>query len=69
MEIICPYCKNEMVKGWIDGGRYSFKWHNENLGTLEKYTVFGGEIISEKNLIQCFRCKECNKIIIDLDKI
>ncbi|WP_442870165.1 PF20097 family protein [Anaerosolibacter sp.] len=24
MHLECPYCKNELIKGFIDSGRYSF---------------------------------------------
>lgn len=67
MKLECPYCKNELTKGFIDSGRYSFKWHDENMGLLEKVTVFGGEVLSANARVKCYRCKNCNKIIIDLD--
>lgn len=69
MELECPYCKTKLVKGFINSGRYSFKWHDENLNLIEKYTVFGGEVLSDNTQIKCYRCKNCNKIIIDLDEI
>lgn len=67
MENLCPYCKGELIKGFIDSGKYSFKWHSENLNILEKYTVFGGEKLGHNTLIACVRCENCNKIIIDLN--
>jgi hypothetical protein len=36
MKLECPYCKNELIKGFIYSGRYSFKWHDENAGLLER---------------------------------
>lgn len=67
MEKTCPYCKNELIEGFIDSGKYSLKWHNKNIGILEKYTIFGGERLSSNPRIKCLRCEKCNKIIIDLD--
>ena len=69
MNLECPYCKSEMVQGFIDSGRYSFKWHNEELSIIEKYTVFGGEVLSYDSQIASCRCKNCNKTIIDLNEI
>ncbi|WP_442870164.1 PF20097 family protein [Anaerosolibacter sp.] len=39
------------------------------MSLFEKYTVFGGEFISENPKVSCYRCKNCNKIIIDLDEL
>jgi DNA-directed RNA polymerase subunit RPC12/RpoP len=69
MKIECPYCKTELIKGFIDSGRYAFKWHNEDMDLFEKITVFGGEVISRKSRIKSYRCKNCKKIIIDLDEL
>lgn len=69
MENICPYFKSNLTKGFIDSGRYSFKWHTENPNILEKYTLFGGEKLSEDTFIECVRCTNCNKTIIDLNAL
>lgn len=69
MNELCPYCNNKLTKGYIDGGKFFLRWHNEKMGFLEKHTIFGGEILSESNLVESYRCKTCNKIIIDLDQI
>lgn len=69
MDNICPYCGNELLKGFIDGGKYCFKWHDENMSFLEKHTIFGGEILSDNNIVICYRCKICNRIIINLDEL
>lgn len=69
MENICPYCKSNLAKGFIDSSRYSFKWHKEDPNILEKYTIFGGEKLSEDTFIECVRCTNCNKIIIDLNAL
>ncbi|NMB27789.1 MAG: hypothetical protein GX987_07055 [Tissierellia bacterium] len=65
----CPYCKSDLIEGFINSGRYSFKWHNKDVNFIEKYTVFGGEVLSENTIIKCFRCKDCNKVIIDLNEL
>lgn len=69
MKLKCPYCNSNLIEGYIDGGRYSFKWHNKDMNFFEKYTMFGGEILSENPRGKCFRCKDCNKIIIDLNEL
>ncbi|SNS99025.1 hypothetical protein SAMN05446037_10322 [Anaerovirgula multivorans] len=67
MDLNCPYCNNELIEGFIRGGRYTFKWYTENMSFIAKHTEFGGEIISENPKVKCYRCKSCNKIIIDID--
>nr|WP_300005423.1 PF20097 family protein [Tissierella sp.] len=67
MELKCPYCNSDLIEGYIDSGRYSFKWHDKEMGFVERHTVFGGEVLSNKSRIDCLRCEKCNKIIIDLD--
>ena len=42
---------------------------NENMGILEKHTIFGGEKLSSNSRIKCLKCEKCNKIIIDLDAL
>lgn len=66
MKLECPYCKEKLKVGFIQGGRYSFKWHDADAGAKEKYTIFGGEVLSYNRLVKCFRCTKCHKIIIDL---
>ncbi|GAA0117283.1 PF20097 family protein [Clostridium senegalense] len=62
----CPYCNEPLIRGFIHSGRHSFKWHNDNAGLKEKFTVFGGEVLSNNTMVKCFRCIKCGKIIIDL---
>lgn len=69
MELVCPYCSSNLIQGFIDSGRYSFKWHNKEQNIIEKYTVLGGEVLSRKSKIISYRCNNCNKIIIDLNSI
>ncbi len=37
------------------------------MSLIEKITVFGGEVLSQNPKVKCHRCKNCNKIIIDLN--
>ncbi|WP_251860082.1 PF20097 family protein [Clostridium sp. Marseille-Q2269] len=74
----CPYCTNEMAKGEIEGsGIAPLRWvqnsgHNGILHKME-VNLDRDNIIAEghnsklkKTTIQCYKCKVCNKIIIDL---
>lgn len=65
----CPYCQSELEKGSVDSGRYSFKWHKESIGLLEKITVFGGEVLSRDARVEAYRCIDCNKIIINTENM
>lgn len=69
MNLECPYCKSELMKGSIDRPRCSLQWHDENMSILEKIGVVGGEILTEKMRIKCYRCRDCHKIIIDLNQL
>lgn len=71
MELKCPYCNSDLIEGFIDSPKCSLRWHNKNAGFFEKYTVFGGEVLCNHNsdLIKCYRCKNCNKLIIDLNEL
>ena len=71
MVLKCPYCECDLIDGFIDTPKFSLRWHNENVGVFEKYTAFGGETLCNNNspLIKCYRCKSCNKIIIDLNEL
>lgn len=71
MMLKCPYCKCDLIEGFIDNGRFSLRWHDKDAGFLEKNSVFGGETLcnNASNVIKCYRCKNCNKIIIDLNEL
>lgn len=69
MKLECPYCKDELVKGFINSGRFSMKWHDTDVAMLEKAATFGGEVLSNKTLVKCYRCRNCSKIIINLDEL
>ena len=67
MKLECPYCKAQLTEGFIYGGRYSFKWYSEDMSFIAKNIGFGGDVLSENPKVKCFRCKSCNKVIIDLN--
>lgn len=67
----CPYCQNEMLEGVLSSSREMFWIENKKRSLLEKVIVLGigKERISYVNhvnsKIQCYRCMNCKKIIID----
>ncbi|MBU3104557.1 PF20097 family protein [Clostridium gasigenes] len=73
----CPYCNNEMGKGLVKGdGRKPFRWieNEEKIGLMDRMAVALDEkyIIAKsrpfhKTTIEGYKCKLCNKIIIDLE--
>jgi len=71
MDLKCPYCQSDLIEGFIDSPRCSLRWHNKDVGFIEKHTIFGGETLCNhiSELIKCYRCKSCNKIIIDLNEL
>ncbi|MCC5912645.1 MAG: hypothetical protein JJT76_19685 [Clostridiaceae bacterium] len=69
MKLKCPYCNSDLIEGYIDGGKYSLKWRDKDINFFQKHTTFGGEVLSEDPMAKCFRCKNCNKIIIDLNEL
>ncbi|WXR62641.1 PF20097 family protein [Peptostreptococcaceae bacterium AGR-M142] len=70
----CPYCKNMMESGVIQGERGDLNWYSDKDTTNSFFRSmgFGGQKISTTNFmspkIKSYRCTECKKIIIDLDK-
>lgn len=69
MQLECPYCKNGLRKGFIEAWKAHLKWKYENTNLFEKYTELGGEFLNNSSRISGYRCKNCNKIIIDLDEL
>lgn len=70
MKLECPYCKGQLAKGFIGNfHNCSFRWYEEKLKFLEQLTAFGGEKLSTTIKLESYRCRDCNKIIIDLDEI
>ena len=71
--MVCPYCNEEMIKGKILGNQINLKWIPDG----QKVTFFGykryDNEITLKNSggggrpqTECFMCKQCNKLILDL---
>lgn len=67
----CPYCKREMVKGYLYGESYKLKWL-----PADKKLVFGyaiGALALEsgsywgRQSAKAYRCLDCNKLIIDIN--
>lgn len=68
----CPYCKKEMIEGYIYGESYALKWLPADkellggtfaLGGIKlKSSMFGG-----RQNVKAFNCLDCNKLIIDLN--
>ncbi|SKC41509.1 PF20097 family protein [Maledivibacter halophilus] len=72
MKLECPYCEGNLIKGFIGNFHYgNLKWYDDNLNLLNKFTVFGGKTLKQtmNSKVECYTCKDCNKIIIDLDNI
>lgn len=71
----CPYCEIEMTSGKIAGdGRAPFVWlsdHEEKKGFLDRLTtthpVLAEAKIFKRTTLNGYKCKVCNKIIIDLN--
>jgi len=69
----CPYCKNEMIKGYLYGERYALKWMSADKGLIADTFVSRDSIKLESNTFwgrqraKAFRCTSCNKLIIDIN--
>ena len=70
----CPYCSEEMEKGYIDQSdfRFPLEWYPANRGT--------GILVSRKRNIKLtsalnggsiitYHCSQCRKFVIDQDAI
>ncbi|WXR62246.1 PF20097 family protein [Peptostreptococcaceae bacterium AGR-M142] len=70
--MLCPYCKEEMLKGLIVGQKGELKWyeHEKSEDFLKERLGIGGEKISiNKNfmpVINSYKCLKCEKIVVDL---
>ena len=71
--MICPYCEEEMQKGWIEQERFGLRWTPcEKRGFLESLLEphdirltslsHGGRLI-------VYHCEKCRKFIIDENDI
>lgn len=45
----CPYCKNEMIKGYLYGERYALKWMSADKGLIAGTFVSRDSIKLESN--------------------
>lgn len=59
----CPYCNNEMDKGYIQS-RDDLYW-TEKTRLLSALPPLRGEWTSIENPAVCYRCIECKKLVID----
>ena len=60
----CPYCNSKMEKGEINQDRYPLKWKSENRSVKSvKLTS-----LLTKTYVEEYMCRECNKIIIDINE-
>ena len=68
----CPYCNEEMVKGYIYGDRWMLKWLPEEKDLLFGIWAKGGIKLGEETgirpSVETYMCRACNKFIIDLNK-
>lgn len=69
----CPYCNGEMIKGYIYGDNYKMKWLPEDKGLFLGIWAKGGIGLGEvgwvgRPKIKSYMCKNCNKIIIDVEQ-
>ncbi len=68
--MICPYCNEEMEQGVIHSDRYAMKWiaEKDDKGSLFSSFAKGIKLTNlEKDYVDAFYCKSCNKIVIDLN--
>jgi hypothetical protein len=69
----CPYCKIEMEKGKLFGGRYHLKWFSEDKKLIKVIFNLGG--VKIKNIPKeeksgrpytiCYKCVQCKKLVMD----
>lgn len=67
----CPYCHQNMVKGFINGDRYSLKWIEEsrNRGSIISVFQKGLKLTNawNSNQLEVYYCKDCKKMIINVN--
>lgn len=64
----CPYCGNEMVKGWVQSsGRVLFKTAQSESGFVFK--AKGDVVLTVNNFVNpaciAYHCDTCRKVVID----
>ncbi len=68
MDTKCPYCGEELTKGFLKSGRDSIAWINDDASFIKKYTFLGGEPIASVSPVPAYRCFTCKKVILDIIK-
>ena len=69
----CPYCNEEMMKGFVYGDRYTLKWLPEKKGLLfgiwaiDGIKLGTGGVFSARPRAEADMCQSCKKILIDMD--
>lgn len=75
----CPYCQNEMEKGFVEGnGRSGLSWAGENINKNVLFRTLSDEnslvILSEAagnrlefSRVEAYYCENCKKIIINVN--
>ncbi len=66
MDTKCPYCGEELTKGFLKSRSSSIAWLSDDANFIKKYTVFGGEPIAYANPVPAYRCFNCKKVIFDI---
>lgn len=71
IRMTCPYCKQEMQRGYMGGVRYQLWWIPE--GKKERETLLGKKAgialnktsVIQNNKVEAYYCPNCKKVIID----
>lgn len=68
----CPYCKQEMKRGYLDGdGRRSVRWLEEGKRLTVADKLAGNGVVAKATWgtfkIPGEYCKNCKKLIIDTE--
>lgn len=71
--MICPYCENEMQKGWVDQERFSLKWipaeKRSFMEMLLQANVIQLTSLSQGGRVIMYHCADCKKFIVDENDI
>lgn len=69
----CPYCENEMEKGYINTDGLYIAWRKEKFESAKVKKNDDGiqlakQFVSACNLDNAYCCKLCKKIILDFEE-
>lgn len=71
--MICPYCKNEMQKGWVYQERLALKWipadDRNFLEQLMDTNVIKLTSLKQSGRVIMYHCAGCKKFIVDENDI